>query len=137
VTRSELEHAIRAACDVADDTEVYVLGSQAILGQFPNAPETLRQSAEADVVPKHRPERANEIDAMLGELSMASHSMLLLCPRDGSDAQSAYRTRTPATSSAGAWKVTTWRPANLRRSETKTGSSSERCSLKAWSSLID
>jgi len=31
VTRDELEHAIRAACDVADDTAVYVFGSKAIL----------------------------------------------------------------------------------------------------------
>lgn len=69
MTRGELEHAIRAACDVARDTEVYVLGSQAILAQFPDAPATLRQSAEADVAPKNHPERADEIDAMLGELS--------------------------------------------------------------------
>lgn len=42
MTRDQLEHAIRAACDVAEDTEVYVFGSQAILGQFPEAPEALR-----------------------------------------------------------------------------------------------
>ncbi len=48
MTRSELEHAIRAACDVSGDHEVYVFGSQAILGQYPEAPERLRQSAEAD-----------------------------------------------------------------------------------------
>lgn len=69
MTRDELEHAIRAACDVARDTEVYVFGSQAILGQFPDAPAVLRQSAEADVAPKNHPERVDEIDAMLGELS--------------------------------------------------------------------
>ncbi len=38
MTRSELEHAIRAACDVADETELWVLGSQAIPGQFSDAP---------------------------------------------------------------------------------------------------
>ncbi|HEX6536369.1 MAG TPA: hypothetical protein VF041_17390 [Gemmatimonadaceae bacterium] len=32
MTRAELEHAIRAACDLAGDTEVIVFGSQAILG---------------------------------------------------------------------------------------------------------
>ena len=37
MTRAEREHAIRAACDVAQDDEVYVFGSQAILGQFPDA----------------------------------------------------------------------------------------------------
>jgi hypothetical protein len=70
VTRAELEHAIRAACDLARDAEVYVFGSQAILGQFPNAPAPLRQSMEADIAPKNRPEMVELIDAHLGELSM-------------------------------------------------------------------
>ena len=69
MTRSELEHAIRAACDVADDTEVWVFGSQSILGQFPDAPEVLRQSAEADIAPCNHPERVDQIDGALGELS--------------------------------------------------------------------
>jgi len=30
----QLEHAIRAACDVAEDTELLIFGSQAIL-EFP------------------------------------------------------------------------------------------------------
>jgi hypothetical protein len=47
MTRAELEHAIRAACDVSEDDEVYVFGSQAILGQYPDAPASLRQSAES------------------------------------------------------------------------------------------
>jgi hypothetical protein len=49
MTREELEHAIRAVCDIAGEEEVVVFGSQAILGQFPDAPEELRQSAEADI----------------------------------------------------------------------------------------
>jgi len=69
VTRSELEHAIRAACDVSGDDELYVFGSQAILGQYPDAPEALRQSAEADVAPVHAVDMADVIDAQLGELS--------------------------------------------------------------------
>jgi hypothetical protein len=69
VTREELEHAIRAACDVADETEVYVFGSQAILGEFPEAPEAVRMSAEADIAPKNFPERSDLIDGALGELS--------------------------------------------------------------------
>jgi hypothetical protein len=69
VTRSELEHAIRAACDVSGDDALYVFGSQAILGQYPDAPEALRQSAEADVAPVHAIDMADVIDAQLGELS--------------------------------------------------------------------
>jgi len=32
MTRDQLEHAIRAACDVAGDTELLIFDSQAILG---------------------------------------------------------------------------------------------------------
>jgi hypothetical protein len=69
VTRDQLEHAIRAACDVAEDTEVWVFGSQAILGEFPDAPEDLRTSIEVDMQPKNRPEMADFVDGALGELS--------------------------------------------------------------------
>jgi hypothetical protein len=55
LTREQLEHAIRAACDVSGDTEIWIFGSQAILGQFPNAPESLRTSIEVDVQPKNNP----------------------------------------------------------------------------------
>ena len=67
MTRAELEHAIRAACDLTGDNEVVVFGSQAILGQFPDAPDELRQSAEVDVTPKHAVDKVDLIDAMLGE----------------------------------------------------------------------
>lgn len=70
MTRDQLEHAIRAACDVSGDTEVWVFGSQAILGEHPDAPAALRMSVEADIAPKNLPERVIHIDGVLGELSM-------------------------------------------------------------------
>ena len=36
--RSELEHLIRAAGSIANDAEIVIIGSQSILGQFPDAP---------------------------------------------------------------------------------------------------
>lgn len=65
--RKHLEHIIRAAADIADDDEIIVIGSQAILGQFPDAPDALTVSAEADVFPKNKPERADLIDGSIGE----------------------------------------------------------------------
>ena len=50
MNREQLEHAIRAACEISKDDELYIFGSQAILGQFPDAPEFLRQSIEVDVL---------------------------------------------------------------------------------------
>jgi hypothetical protein len=70
MTRHQLEHAIRAACDVSGDSEVWVFGSQAILGEHPYAPEELRMSVEADIAPRNVPERVIDIDGALGELSM-------------------------------------------------------------------
>jgi dihydrofolate reductase len=51
--RSQLEHIIRAAATVADDDELIIIGSQAVLGQFPDAPDELCVSNEADVFPKN------------------------------------------------------------------------------------
>jgi hypothetical protein len=70
MTRDQLEHAIRAACDVSNDTELWIFGSQALLGEFPDAPESLRASIEVDVQPKNRPEAVDVVDGALGELSM-------------------------------------------------------------------
>jgi hypothetical protein len=45
MTREQLEHLIRAAAVIADDRAIVVIGSQAILGQFPDAPASMRLSA--------------------------------------------------------------------------------------------
>lgn len=65
--RSDLEHVIRAAGAIADDRQIVVIGSQAILAQFPDAPAALLASMEADVYPRNRPERAELIDGAIGE----------------------------------------------------------------------
>lgn len=64
---SDLEHLIRVAGAIADDTDIVVIGSQSILGQFPDAPAKLLASAEAAVFPLHRPELAELIDGSIGE----------------------------------------------------------------------
>lgn len=56
VNRQQLEHAIRAACNVARDDALIVFGSQAILAEHPDAPPALRASIEVDVQPVNRPE---------------------------------------------------------------------------------
>ena len=64
---SELEHLIRASGEIADDDEIIVIGSQAVLGQFPNAPVRLLMSMEADIFPKNHPDRADKVDGAIGE----------------------------------------------------------------------
>lgn len=66
----QLEHAIRAACEVSSDTELLIFGSQAILGSHPDAPESVRASIEVDIQAKNFPENTDLIDGALGELSL-------------------------------------------------------------------
>lgn len=71
MTREELEHAIRAACDVSREESVVVFGSQAILGKYPEASARLRQSMEVDIAPgSNDPGVADAIDGVLGEYSL-------------------------------------------------------------------
>jgi len=68
--RVDLEHIVRAAAVVADVDELIIVGSQSILGAYPDAPRELLVSQEADIYPKLHPERAELIEGVLGELSM-------------------------------------------------------------------
>ena len=67
--RKELEHVIRAAGSIAEADELIILGSMAILGAYPDAPEELLISREVDTYPGAVPERADLIDGSIGELS--------------------------------------------------------------------
>lgn len=46
-----------------------IIGSQAILAQFPDAPEALRQSIEIDIITIEDPEVSDRIAGVMGELS--------------------------------------------------------------------
>ena len=69
MNRTQLEHIIRAASQISGDAEIVVIGSQAIHAQDGKLPPVAFQSAEADVYPRNHPERADDIDAAIGELS--------------------------------------------------------------------
>lgn len=69
MTRAQLEHIVRAAGAITDESEILVLGSQSILGAFPAAPAPLDVSREADVCPLHAPEKADLISGAIGEVS--------------------------------------------------------------------
>lgn len=87
MNRAQLEHLIRASGDIAGVQDIIILGSQAILGQFPELafPDfrvdsgescsfrqnrtTLVRSMEADILIPGDEEKADLIDGVLGELS--------------------------------------------------------------------
>jgi hypothetical protein len=67
LNRAQIEHVIRAASAIAQDDELIIIGSQAILGQYPEAPAILLVSIEVDLYPKNFPDRADLIDGAIGE----------------------------------------------------------------------
>jgi hypothetical protein len=63
--RADLEHVLRASKDITGETEFIVLGSQSLLGPYPDAPAELCVSMEVDLYPKNRPELAMLIEALI------------------------------------------------------------------------
>ena len=67
--RSEVEHVLRAASAITQETSFVVVGSQAILMAYPFAPDELTVSRELDLYPALSPEKADLIDGAIGALS--------------------------------------------------------------------
>jgi hypothetical protein len=69
MTREEFAHVVKAAAYIVKD-EIVVVGSQSVLGQFPDAPPSLLRSQEVDVYPRSNPDRSEAIDGAIGDGSM-------------------------------------------------------------------
>lgn len=72
--QDELEHILRAACEITQEREVLVIGSQAILGSYSDdvLPVEATRSIEADVAFLDDPDesRSDAVDGAIGEESM-------------------------------------------------------------------
>ncbi len=69
MTRENLEHIIRAAGAIAGVDELILIGSQAILGAYPDPPRALLASMEVDLYPLKDAAKADLIDGSIGEES--------------------------------------------------------------------
>ena len=74
--RDQLEHAIRTACQIIGRPEVIIVGSQSILGTYPEEtlPAVATMSMEIDVLPiadtnEETARLADDIEGVAGELS--------------------------------------------------------------------
>jgi hypothetical protein len=70
--REDLEHIIRAAGDVLGESEVIIVGSQAILGApYEGLPKDLTLSVEVDVMATHDPDgsKALRLNGAIGEMT--------------------------------------------------------------------
>ena len=65
--RHELEHILRASAAILGENDFIVIGSQALLGAYPEADGPLALSIEADLYPADNPERADILSATIGE----------------------------------------------------------------------
>ncbi len=67
--REHVEHILRAAADICKENEFCVIGSQAILSEYPGLQDDIiLRSMECDLYPEHAPEKSEELNA-IGELS--------------------------------------------------------------------
>jgi hypothetical protein len=64
VKRNEIEHALRAAGDIMKETQFIIIGSQSILGKYPDAPEELLLSAEVDMYAKNKPLETDKLESI-------------------------------------------------------------------------
>ena len=127
--RDHLEHIIRAAADVTNEQHFIIIGSQAILGQYPDAPDPLLISLEVDIYPLARPELPDAIDGSLGPgctLTTPSGTTLMAwaptpppSPKAGRTASRRSATRTPMAQPDGASTSTTLRSRNTRQDAKK------------------
>ena len=67
MTRTQLEHLIRACGEVSEEKELIIIGSQSVLGAIPHPPRSMTMSMEADIYPSHNEKKADEIDGAIGE----------------------------------------------------------------------
>ena len=72
--RAELEHVIRASAAITGDKSFVVVGSQAVLLPYPDAPAELLLSNEVDLYPAMHPELSDLIDGAIGQLSAGLNS---------------------------------------------------------------
>jgi hypothetical protein len=69
MNRTALEHVIRAASEISGDTEIVVIGSQAVHASDVPLPVRAYLSQEVDLYPRNFPERSEDIEGAMGELS--------------------------------------------------------------------
>lgn len=111
MNRAQLEHVIRASGGVPDSAELIVVGSQAILGQFPDAPPECLVSMEVDLYPADDPAKSILIDGALGEGSMFHETFGYYAHGVGADTAilpEGYRKRLVAVRNENTRQVTGW-----------------------------
>ena len=126
MTRTQLEHVIRAAGAIAGTDSLIVIGSQAILASYPEVPPELVASREVDLYPADSPAKADLIDGSIGEGSLFDEQFSYYAHGVGPETAklpSGWRARTVALRTPQTRGVTAFclRPADLAVSKRRAG----------------
>jgi hypothetical protein len=72
MNKFQLEHILLSAAKIGDDNEIIVIGSQSVLGQFPEAGKNpvLAYSMEADIYLKNKLKNTILVEGAIGEGSI-------------------------------------------------------------------
>jgi len=140
--RAELEHTIRAATEIVGEDSIIVIGSQAILGSYPenDLPTQATQSIEVDMAPLNDDDAeslATRLDGALGEWSLFHQTHGYYVQGVGRKTARSFRlagkkdlcrslARTPMGAPASAWIHTTCACPNWSRTGRRTWPSSVR-----------
>ena len=62
--RSHVEHVIRAAGKICDDTEFFIVGSQSLHGKHPDLPDEILTSQEVDIFAKNKRQNSEYLNTI-------------------------------------------------------------------------
>lgn len=62
--RSHVEHVVRAAGKICDDTEFFIVGSQSLHGKYPDLPDEILVSQEVDIFAKNKRQNSEYLNAI-------------------------------------------------------------------------
>ena len=62
--KRQVDHILRAAGEITGEKEFIIIGSQALHGKFPDAPDTIVRSAEVDLIAKKIADRTEWLNAI-------------------------------------------------------------------------
>lgn len=127
MNKTQLEHILISASKIGDDNEIIVIGSQSVLGQFPEAGDNsvLSYSMEADIYLKNRLENTILVEGAIGEGSMFHQTFgyyaqevgpnTAILSRAGRKGFAPFKLKAAIIRSLGTvWKYMIWRLLNMR-----------------------